>query len=304
MRKQRILDTILGSSEHRNNEVLYHCPKCNHHKRKLSINLNKGAFKCWVCEFSGTNLGYLVKKYGSYNQYMEWNSLDPSYGKFLLEESRKEESLELPESFISLCSASHRIIHQAALNYLRGRGIDDENIFDWKIGFCYEGNYKDRIVIPSFNREGVLNYFIARSFVGNKIKYLNPRASKDIIFNDLMIDWSKPIVLVEGIFDAFKMENSIPILGSTLSVESKLFQKIVASNTKVYMALDHDAQTKEGKIIKDLLLYGAQVYKIDVPIKCDIGDLSKEECKLIKQKANFVESTDYLLYQKIFSEAF
>ena len=303
MRKQQILNGVLGTPDHHNDELLYNCPKCSHHKKKLSINLTKGVFKCWVCEFAGKNLGFLIKKYGNHEQYIKWSSLSPSYKKYYTNECVQESALALPEGFITLCTPHHRIIHRSALNYLKTRGIGLAEIHKWKIGFCYGGKYQDRIVIPSFNCAGKLDYFIARSFANSKIKYLNPRASKNIVFNDLMVDWSEPVVLVEGVFDALKIENSIPLLGSTLSIESKLFQKIIEKGAEVFIALDHDAQRKEEKIIKDLLLYGTRVHKMTVPPNRDVGDLSREECKLIKQKANFVDGTDYLLYQKIFSEA-
>ena len=82
------------------------------------------------------------------------------------------------------------------------------------------------------------------------------------------------------------------------------FQKIIKKRPEVFVALDRDAQDKEEKIIRDLLLHDIKVHKVTVPESCDIGDLTKEECAKLKQKASFVESTDYLLYQKIFAEAF
>ena len=46
-----------------------------------------------------------------------------------------------------------------------------------------------------------------------------------------------------------------------------------------------DGHQEEEKIIKNLLLYGLRVYKMDVPLDCDLGDLTKKECMNIKQKA-------------------
>ena len=302
MRKQQLLDTVLGRPNRHNDELLYTCPKCNHHKNKLSVNLTKGVFKCWVCEFSGKNIGYLIKKYGTHNQYIEWASLSSSYSN-LSPSTPLQEKLTLPEEFISLCTSSHRSIHKPAMNYLKKRGLEISDVYKWKMGFCYEGKYKNRIIVPSFDIEGELNYFIARSFIKNKIKYLNPRSSKDITFNELMVNWAAPITLVEGVFDAMKLENSIPLLGSTLPIGGSLFKQVICKKPVVYIGLDSDAQLKEEKIIKNLLLYGITVYKMQVPHGHDVGSLSKEQCKFIKQKASFVDGTDYLLYHKIFSEA-
>ena len=83
------------------------------------------------------------------------------------------------------------------------------------------------------------------------MKYLNPPVGRDIIFNELNIDWDEPVILVEGVFDAIVAGyNAIPILGSTLREESKLFQAIVIHDTPIYLALDEDAKKKQGYIIQ------------------------------------------------------
>jgi len=68
------------------------------------------------------------------------------------------------------------------------------------------------------------------------MKYKNPDASKDVVFNELNIDWKDKIFLVEGVFDAIKAgTDSVPLLGSTLNENSKLFQKIVENDTAIYL---------------------------------------------------------------------
>ena len=112
---------------------------------------------------------------------------------------------------------------------------------------------------------GDINYFIARSYVGHSWRYLNPPAKKDVIFNELFIDWDEPITLVEGVFDAIAAgENAIPVLGSTLRDKTKLFQAIALNDTPVYLAFDQDAEKKTGQIIKNMLYYDIELYKIDV----------------------------------------
>ena len=117
----------------------------------------------------------------------------------------------------------------------------------WKMGYCTEGRYGGRIIVPSFNNSGDLNYFIARSYVGHRMKYLNPPVSKNVVFNELYVDWDEPVVIVEGVFDAITVgQNGIPILGSSLREESKLFQALVLNDTPVYLALDEDAEKKQN----------------------------------------------------------
>ena len=104
--------------------------------------------------------------------------------------------------------------------------------------------------MPSFDDEGDISYFVARSYNGDSYKYKNPRVSKNITFNELYVDWNSDLIIVEGIFDALVAGNAVPILGSTLRADSKLIREIVRHDTPIYIALDPDARDKENKIIK------------------------------------------------------
>ena len=113
-----------------------------------------------------------------------------------------------------------------------------------------------------------------------------------------MIDWSEPITLVEGAFDAVVATNSVPLLGSTLTTRSKLFRAILTHSKRVYVALDHDAEKKALNIIKSLISYGVEVYKISTSGYEDIAEMSKEEFETNKQEAKVFDFNSLLL-QKI-----
>ena len=50
------------------------------------------------------------------------------------------------------------------------------------MGYCRAGEYRNRIIIPSFNDSGEVNYFVSRSWVkDHPLKYKNPKVSKNII---------------------------------------------------------------------------------------------------------------------------
>ena len=156
----------------------------------------------------------------------------------------------------------------------------------WKMGYCPEGRYGGRIIIPSFNNNGDCNYFISRSYVGHKMKYLNPPVGRNVIFNELYIDWDEPVVIVEGAFDAVTVgNNAIPILGSTLRAESKLFQAIVLNDTPVYLALDEDARRKQEYLIRLFHKYDIDMKVIDTSNTEDVGAMSKEQFEARKSTA-------------------
>ena len=181
------------------------------------------------------------------------------------------------------------------MRYLQKRGVTKADILKWKIGYCFSGEYRNRIIIPSFNIDGEVNYFIARSFSGDSYKYKNPRASKDITFNELYINWNKDLVMVEGVFDALVAGNAVPILGSTLRKGSKLLQQIVRNDTPVYIALDPDAADKERKVIKTLLEYDIEMYKVDVSGYEDVGSMPREVFYDRKNNASVIDGDNYLL---------
>ena len=206
-----------------------------------------------------------------------------------------ETKVALPEAFISLTSEKTPATGLHAFKYLQSRGITKADILKWKIGYCFEGEYRNRIIIPSFDEDGDCSYFIARSYTGDSYKYKNPRASKDIVFNDLFVDWNSDLVLVEGVFDALVAGNAVPILGSTLRSGSDLLRKIVRNDTPIYVALDPDAAAKERRIIKMLLEYDIELYKIDVSGYEDVGSMPKEVFSARKNNAAFIDRDNYLL---------
>ena len=145
----------------------------------------------------------------------------------------------------------------------------------FNIGFCYEGEYKNRIIIPSYSEEGTLNYFVARSWETKPyLKYKNPAAEKEIIvFNEYLIDWDKPISLVEGPFDSLFVDNSIPMLGKKIS--DLLFELIYDKAKKVTIILDGDAWGNAQRLYDKLnggRLFG-KIWISKLPIDMDIADL-------------------------------
>jgi DNA primase len=185
--------------------------------------------------------------------------------------------------------------------YLKSRGLNRDDIVKWKIGYCPEGDYKERIIIPSFDNEGELSYFIARSYTpGGWQKYKNPPAEKDFIFNELYLDWRKDVVIVEGVFDAIVAGNAIPLLGSTLRENSYIFQKIVDNCDEIYIALDSDAKEKEFKISKLFMSYGVDVYRVDTSGFEDVGEMNKETFQARKKTADFLSLDNYLFEKLMF----
>ena len=299
--KLKIIRNVLGRGYHSGHEHLFRCPFCEHHKMKMSVNVDKSVFKCWICDKSGRDLGYIVRKFGTRQDRDEWMKYDDRVEitdfdfLFAEPETPVEQRVDLPESLVSLTNRTPSASAQIALRYLSKRGVTKGDILKWKIGYCPDGEYAGRVIVPSFNADGYANYFIARSCGDTWPRYKNPPASRDIIFNELYVNWAEDIIIVEGAFDAIKAGNAIPLLGSTLRESSALFQAIVKSGNRVFVALDEDASKKARSISRLLLKYGVEVYEIDTSGVEDVGEMTKEEFRTRKNNAAIVEKDNYLL---------
>jgi len=299
--KLKLLKKALGHCWTNEEEHQFHCPKCNHHKLKLSVNIDKGVFKCWICDYSGTKISPLIRRFAP-SYYADWRLLEgeidlDKYDTIFADEvEAPPQIIDLPENFQTLTGKKTRL-KQKPLNYLYSRGFTDTDILNWKIGFCNFGEYQDRVIVPSFDSEGNVSFFIARSYTDDWMKYRNPKVSKDIIFNDLNIDWDNDVILVEGVFDAMKCKNAIPLLGSTLRENSLLFHKICERKPNVYLALDEDAKGKEFGIAKKLREYGIRTMSIKITPYSDIGEMPVAVVEERKQNADIVSDLDYLHYK-------
>jgi DNA primase len=305
--KLSILSGVFGSYYPSNDEYLFYCPFCHHKNRKLSININSNKYQCWVCGAAGHNIYRLIKKFGSKEQVSKWASLlgqvDLSDPIDLLEEedTKKEETiLELPKEFKFLGNKNLPISSIDAKLYLQERGINRADILKWKIGYCSTGEYEERIIFPSFNLKGDCNFFVARSYKKSGLKYKNPEACKDIIFNELYVDWTKSVSLVEGVFDAVTAGNAVPLLGSSLTEGSELLKKLCQIDLPVYIALDPDAEERKTyKIINMLLQHGLEIRKVPIEPFKDVSECGKLEYQRRMLRAEIM--TQDALFEKMIS---
>lgn len=298
------LKNVLSFSHRIKGEHLFYCPYCNHHNPKLSVNIDKNVYKCWVCDTRGKDIWRIVRKFGDFRDKRTWRSFSEEidYSEtnifealFGEKEEEQEEKLTLPEEFIPLSNKKNPISARTALKYLADRGIGKKEIINWKIGYCSRGEYGGRIVFPSFDKSGNVNYFVARTYGDDWVKYRNPPATRNVIFNELFVDWKERVFLVEGIFDAiFLGTNAIPILGSTMNEDSKLFKKIINNDTAVYMALDDDAEKKSMRIIESLISHGIEVYKVDTSGFEDIAEMPKKTLDKRIKSAKMITNEDFL----------
>ena len=251
----------------KNGEHAFHCPFCNHHKKKLQINTETQKWHCWVCNKGGYKIGILLRKINAPKNII--SEVLKILGDYKGTKHEKEEVTEydvsLPQCYIPLWKKSEDPIYKNAIHYLSRRNIGPIDILRYSMGFCSSGGYSNRIIIPSYDKDGKLNYFVARDmFPNSKFKYKNPPMSKDMIGFEMYINWDEPIVLCEGVFDAIAIRNNvIPLLGKFLC--KTLLKKLAEKQPKeVYVALDNDAKKDAIKLVKFLMDSGIKTYLLEM----------------------------------------
>jgi hypothetical protein len=288
-----VLDDLLGvGSSLKGNEQAHYCPFCHHHKKKLQVNLETQRYHCWVCDSKGRTIASLVRRLNPTQSHL--TTIRNVYGEESYDYSTVEVEqveLKLPTEFKRLLPIPKKPtpIYKKAISYLRRRGIDNEVIQKYNIGYCEDGLYGGRIIIPSYSDEGKLNYFEARTFYDNvPLKYKKPPINRNVIMFESHINWKEPITLVEGVFDSFSLRrNVIPILGKF--VPTKLKERIFLEGvTDVNIVLDSDAVNESTRWAKYFMDNGISVKNI-IPNGKDIGDIGFRDSVSLLKRAPYTQ---------------
>ena len=256
-------------------EYMFYSPFVSHYKPKLQINMSSQKWHCWVSDQGGHSLYSLFKKINADSRYFS-ELKDIVFIPTTKDEVESKVVVSLPREYQSLSSKSKSLFYKHAIKFLKQRRINETDIKKHKMGFCDDGVYQNRIIIPSYDENGILNYFVGRSFMGNKMKYKNPNVSRDIVPFEWFIAWSYPIVLCEGVFDAISIRtNAIPMLSKkpSKSLLTKIFQEQVKT---IYIALDNDAKKDAYNLSEFFKDFGIDSKVVNLPKNEDPNDLGFE----------------------------
>lgn len=263
---QALVESLLNRGRAlQNDEVAFHCPFCNHYKKKLQVNLRTQMWQCWVCGVKGRSIYNLFKKIKASKLHFE--KLQEFSGYIPIQSKKKTyDELSLPAEFKTFLNVEkgNPEFHNA-LGYLRKRGLTREDILRYNIGYCESGPYSKMVIIPSYDKDGILNFFTGRSYYkDSSFKHKNPQVSKDIIGFELYINWNLPITIVEGAFDALAIKrNAIPLFGKI--VLEKLKKAVVENKVKsINIALDKDARAKALQSCEYFINNGVSVTLVDL----------------------------------------
>jgi len=298
------LQEAFGSGIVNGESIALTCPQCSKDrkdKKKLIVKLTDGMHHCWVCGLKGRTLKYTVRKFAP-NKLSKYKSIFEDESIEAKEEIEEKIEISIPAGFLLLANnlKTRDPDVRDTINYAYSRGLSMKDLWFYKFGTCQSGRFRRRLIMPSFDSFGKLNYYTGRSIDSETSrKYLNARAKKkDLIFNELNIRWDEELTMVEGPLDLVKCNyNTTSILGSFLGEDYCLFQKIVKNKTPTLLALDSDAQLKQQKICKALYSYGVKVRILETKGYQDVGEMTREQFLKLKDSALLWNPRDILKHK-------
>lgn len=265
----KVLRDQLGAYErHRNGEHSFQCPFCNHYKKKLQVNVNTYKWHCWVCQKKGQSISNLLVKVKApknvVQKVAEITKENPTQSR-----EKKYTEVSLPAEFKQLYVKRTDPDYKNALHYvINKRGLSALDILKYNIGYCDSGEYAGMIIVPSYDKDYSLNYFVGRSYYETASrKHKNPSSSKDIIGLEHLINWNQPITIVEGIYDAISVrDNAVPLFGKIIG--DNLKKAIIMHKVKqVNICLDKDALQTAIEVAEYFVDNGIQTKLVELPGK-------------------------------------
>ena len=287
-----ILTRALGACtlDRKGINAAFRCPECGGSKKqKFIVRIDTGQYHCWVCDARGASVAKVLRKL-SPEAAARWEGVTGSHQRRFIDEVVEAPKVEIPMGFKLLAESldSRDPDVRDCLDYVSSRGLGIREMWYFRLGYVKRGRLSRRVIMPSFDAEGSINYWTARTIDDRTIgKYINPSIPRgEFIFNELNLDWRREITLVEGPFDLTKCDsNATAILGSNISRKSALFQAIARNRTPIVLALDSDMPEKQHKWAKALSEFDVQVRVLNLNGHKDVGEMSKQEFLEAKSKA-------------------
>jgi DNA primase len=277
------LDAVLGEGKPHTTskgvQYSYQCPICGDWKDRLFVHPDRKVVFCHNCEYANSVITFIsdmsnITWKEALNIYREYDGYDVKLPDSLQEEiyarlSSAPEIIKekyvypLPEEFILVEEAKGET-GKKVIEYLKSRGVSMETAQKQYIGYCAEGEYADRIIMPDFEDYEIV-YWQARTILPtpkSKIlkkmfrKAMNPSLTKEQIEQGIVaVDKSEVIsnidyiresgvaVICEGRMDSYTIgDNGACIHGKHMSDHQLI--KLVQNKDKIEtiaIMLDGDA---------------------------------------------------------------
>ena len=290
----------------RDNLWTFRCPYCGDSEKSesktrgyfhLSTDQSYYIFKCHNCgfytsftKFLQTQDPFLFQEYKLENlkETNQLNKVEPVYkSKPVKFDKPKRKVKELPMMKMETLEEGHK-----SVQYLNSRMIH----YKYRCRFSYTEDFKrlielispdkskrlkseERIVIPFFNRQKKITHIQGRALNDDTLRYITVSLSQGSkVYGLDRIDNTKPVYVVEGIFDSLFLENCVAMTGSDLNTEDLqdcelifLFDneprnKQIVQKVEKIIGIGHSIvlfdDTFKGKDINDMIQSGHTIEQI------------------------------------------
>lgn len=302
-------DSLPVHSQH-GDEVVTDCPACG--KDKCWINTDTGQFTCYVCAFGGSIYALMYEAEGieksearriiGVDKDVHHGNPDALIQIFQTEPEQNGNSLTgvtspaAPEAFpeevhwygtpYELCQADADA-GQAGWDAMIARGFTPEIILNNRAGWCWQGQFKNRVILPVF-REGRCVWWQAWDYAkqyGN-IKYLNPTnesvpfGRKELVYNIERWHDVSSLVICEGIFNCWALEQAgyaaVCTFGKLMSTAQRN-QILNHPAQTIYIGLDPDAIEQAQDLFGVFSSFGKDTRLCTLPWGEDFNDLPLQQ---------------------------
>jgi DNA primase len=289
------------------NEVMFYCPfHSNRHTASCCINKSSGAWLCFnpSCGETGT-LTELVRRVLHKNDFeairfiaaQEQEALNNFDEVMASMFEVKPDFEEFPQDTLDRLHAD-LYGHKQARDYLNSRGIVDQSMKDFNLGYS---NAMKMVITPVHSPDGMPIGLVGRSIEGKAFKNSTSLPKSKTLFN---VHRAKKIgdhvIVVESNFDAIRIHqagfpNVVATLGGILSTEQhKILNRYF---NKITIMTDSDLAGRElglsiaNRLKNKDILWGSYEYgKIYPHDAKDAGDMTDEEIKAcIKNSVSDIE---------------
>ena len=225
------------------------------------------------------------------------NRTEPVYKSKPVKFSKpKRKVKELPMVKMETLDEEHK-----AVQYLNSRMIH----YKYRCRFSYTEDFKrlielispekskrlkseERIVIPFFNRQKKLTHIQGRALDDNSLRYITVSLSQGSkVYGLDRIDNTKPVYVVEGIFDSLFLENCVAMTGSDLNTED-------LQDCELVFLFDNEPRNRQiVKKVEQIIDMGYSIVLFDDNFKGkDINDMVKSG-HTIEQIRVYIENNTF-----------
>jgi hypothetical protein len=293
---ERYVLSVQSDAARSSGNLIVTCPHCD--KAKLWVltvdrdDIRSPAWQCFFCGDSGRTALSLVRRLEDCDTFAALELIakfqkgnEPLIDLRRLVEDRLMGEVELwndndvviplPDEFIAYGSDVPR------LPYFMQRGIGPKKAHRYGIGWCDDGYFANRMIIPA-HRDGKVVFFVARYMKAKPPKgvkkTLYPKGAKPgrHLFNYDRARFCETIRIVEGVLDAVHVgKSAVATFGTSLSqYQLELLMRTAAS--EIIIMWDRDAIDK-ARALADRLSDLWRVRVVELPDARDPDEHTKDE---------------------------